>query len=117
MTLEVTSDIAGVHRVGAVMREFPSWQVPAGALEEFLRLTVALLRLETAPACTSEPELWWATGSSARAVTAQAEAVEACSWCPVLQLCRSYAVAADEREGVWGGTTPAERRALAGRRR
>ena len=35
-----------------------------------------------------------------------------CRGCPVLQHCRDYAVAADEPYGIWGATTPQERRAL-----
>ena len=35
-----------------------------------------------------------------------------CRGCPVLQHCRDYAVAADEPYGIWGATTPQERKEL-----
>ena len=35
-----------------------------------------------------------------------------CKRCPVLDLCLGYAIANDERYGVWGATTPKERKAL-----
>lgn len=35
-----------------------------------------------------------------------------CRSCPVLLQCRSYAVEAEEPYGIWGATTPKERRAL-----
>lgn len=74
----------------------------------------ALVRLGWRVACAADPEAWWTSGNSVAAVELQVEAVEACSWCPVVGLCRDYALVADEREGVWGGTTPAERRRLRG---
>ena len=38
-----------------------------------------------------------------------------CDGCPVRDLCLSYALVADERLGVWGGTGEKERWNLAGR--
>ncbi len=35
-----------------------------------------------------------------------------CWRCPVMKVCAAYALAAGEREGVWGGTLPDERRAM-----
>jgi hypothetical protein len=35
-----------------------------------------------------------------------------CLRCPVLAECTAYALASDERYGVWGGFTPAERHRL-----
>lgn len=35
-----------------------------------------------------------------------------CARCPVQGSCLQYALAEGEREGVWGGTTPGERRDL-----
>lgn len=39
-----------------------------------------------------------------------------CLGCPVREPCLSWALAVHERNGVWGGTTEEERRALHGRR-
>ena len=40
------------------------------------------------------------------------EAVDACCACPAMDACLAYALAADERRGIWGGTLPDERRGL-----
>jgi WhiB family redox-sensing transcriptional regulator len=39
-----------------------------------------------------------------------------CADCPVLDACRSYALARPELLGIWGGLTEPERRALRSRR-
>lgn len=35
-----------------------------------------------------------------------------CASCPFKVLCAQYAIEADEEHGIWGGTTPEERRAI-----
>lgn len=40
----------------------------------------------------------------------QQRAAALCGGCALLQVCRSYALAAGEKEGVWGGTTPLDRK-------
>jgi WhiB family redox-sensing transcriptional regulator len=35
-----------------------------------------------------------------------------CLGCPVLRACRTWALEVPETEGIWGATTPAERRTL-----
>ncbi|NNM44593.1 WhiB family transcriptional regulator [Knoellia koreensis] len=52
------------------------------------------------------PEAWWSS-------SLEAEAVAVCRSCPVARECLAYALAAGERDGVWGGFTNAERRGLA----
>lgn len=49
-------------------------------------------------------------GSNAPLQTATAKAI--CSACPVIEQCRADAVANNIEFGVFGGTTPHERRAL-----
>ena len=49
--------------------------------------------------------LWFATQPAE-----QAAAVEGCRVCPVLDPCRTYALTASEPSGVWGATTPTDRR-------
>jgi WhiB family redox-sensing transcriptional regulator len=46
-------------------------------------------------------------GGDARAV---------CAACPLREACLAYALEHDERYGVWGGTSPQERRAMQGKR-
>ncbi len=48
--------------------------------------------------------------------TTAGEAAALCGDCPVIEACLGYALAADEREGVWGGQTAADRRRLAQQR-
>ena len=40
-----------------------------------------------------------------------------CAKCPVREACLEYAIAAREKDGVWGGLTDRERRRLIRRRR
>lgn len=47
-----------------------------------------------------------------------AEAAKAiCALCPVQEACLEYAIAAREKDGVWGGLTARERRRVIRRRR
>jgi WhiB family redox-sensing transcriptional regulator len=65
----------------------------------------------------TDPELFFPvseTGLAAHRQVAQAKAV--CARCPVADQCLDWAVRAGEPEGIWGGTTPAERRRLRRRR-
>jgi len=43
----------------------------------------------------------------------QQRAAQLCQTCPAIQACAAYAITAGETTGVWGGTTPDQRRALA----
>jgi len=93
---------------------WPVLPIPAAAVDEWRQLVDALR--QHGPTPREDPatrELWHST----RGPEVAAEAVFGCSRCPVLDACGAYALAADERDGVWGGTTAAERRELAGRRR
>lgn len=56
-----------------------------------------------------DPELWFPTNGD-RATAERAKAI--CRICPVRSACLEWALAANERTGIWGGTTPNERRAL-----
>jgi hypothetical protein len=81
--------------------EAPRWLIPPGAAAEWAALYEALAGV--APACRLEPDTWWEPGSVASAKAA-------CQHCPALRECLAFAVAADERFGVWGGLSPEERR-------
>lgn len=54
---------------------------------------------------------WYADADTADGLAAQARAKAVCAGCPVQDLCFRTALARDERHGIWGGLTPAERRA------
>jgi WhiB family redox-sensing transcriptional regulator len=56
-----------------------------------------------------DPELWFPANGN-RATAERAKAI--CRICPVRSACLEWAMAANERTGIWGGTTPNERRAL-----
>lgn len=58
---------------------------------------------------TSDPELFFPVTSSPRQ---EAAAKRVCAGCAVLQECRAYAIRTGERDGIWGGLTPEERRRL-----
>lgn len=51
------------------------------------------------------PEAWWTKGL-------EETAVGVCRACPVRAECLQYALAADERFGVWGGLSETERAGL-----
>jgi hypothetical protein len=58
-----------------------------------------------------DTEAWWPDRKDLDAPSTRM-AVRACWTCPARGACLSYAVAADERFGVWGGLLPDERRHL-----
>lgn len=87
-----------------VRQTWPAWQVPAAALPQWVALVAALLELGQEPWCANDAEKWWS-----RRPEDVDDAVAVCRLCPVMDACRSFAVAAGEREGVWGGLTPADR--------
>jgi len=64
-------------------------------------------------------DLMYPDGDEASAIYQRGvEAARAvCAWCPVRAACLEHAVAAGEDYGVWGGTTPAQRRAMSRRAR
>lgn len=104
-TVAAATDMPGQ---GDSVSVWPGWTIPGGAVLEWLALQRAVVEWGARLECEREPEAWYAAKGSA----AELAAVEACSWCPVRGLCAAYALAAGERDGVWGGLTPADRRAL-----
>jgi WhiB family redox-sensing transcriptional regulator len=55
-------------------------------------------------ACRTYPAWWWFAASTRR------RAIRICGRCPVRVDCLAFAVDHGEVSGVWGGTTPADRR-------
>jgi WhiB family transcriptional regulator, redox-sensing transcriptional regulator len=60
----------------------------------------------------SDPELFFPEGSGLRAAEQERAAKQVCGTCPVLAPCLAWALTVPEQEGIWGGTSPAERRLL-----
>lgn len=65
-----------------------------------------------------DPELFFPIGadSSVAALDQIDEAKAVCHTCPVMRECMGWALNVAAVEGIWGGTTEAERRALRRRR-
>lgn len=64
-------------------------------------------------ACLEEdPELFFPEGESERYQRQIDAALEVCAICPVVDECLSYALEADQRTGIWGGTTAEQRRRI-----
>lgn len=91
---------------------WPVWAPPRAAVGAWSALQGALVLVGWRVPCQAEPEAWWAKAHPPVEAERQGAAVEACGWCPVVGLCRDYALTAREAEGVWGGTSPADRRRL-----
>ncbi|MEV6409121.1 MULTISPECIES: WhiB family transcriptional regulator [Streptomyces] len=63
---------------------------------------------------TEDPDLFFPVGGvdSGPATIQTDEAKAVCRHCPVTRRCLAWAVDAGPVEGIWGGTTEGERRAL-----
>ena len=62
---------------------------------------------------TADPDLFFPISWSGPALRQVAAAKAICTGCHVQQACLGYALEAGPVEGIWGGTTEAERRRLA----
>lgn len=91
------------QRVGQV------YGIPAEAQAAWSELAEVLHVAGPAPCEEGAPDAWWPTGGDN---TDAALAARCCAGCPARVECFTYALAADERDGIWGGLTPAERAAL-----
>jgi hypothetical protein len=75
-------------------------------------LMAALKDRGPAPCQTSPvPQAWDYDGAAGRLLAA--DAVAGCMGCPVRGECLVYALASEQRHGIWGGLAPHERAALA----
>ena len=59
-----------------------------------------------------DPDVFFPIGKSGMSLVQIAEAKTVCGRCPVLEQCLDWAVSAVQVEGIWGGTTENERRAM-----
>lgn len=72
---------------------------------------------ERAICAGADPDLFFPVGHGDSApVLLQADRAKAvCRRCPVWDQCLAWALRYEETDGIWGGTTEGERRAMAGR--
>ena len=89
----------------------PAWVIPPKALAEWLRLAAVLEEAGAVPCRTSDAEAWWPDRKQLDGPAARM-AVAACWRCPAREPCGAYALAAGEREGIWAGMLPEERREM-----
>ncbi|MFF4006555.1 WhiB family transcriptional regulator [Streptomyces sp. NPDC001717] len=67
----------------------------------------------SAPACrNADPGLFFPAYGRQLRHSQVIAAKELCTGCPVQEECLAMAVHADESDGIWGGTTPVERRRM-----
>ncbi len=89
----------------------PGACIPRHALAEWLTLARVLADHGPAPCEEGDPELWWPDKKDMNAPSTRI-AVRACWRYPAREPCLSFALAAEERFGVWGGLLPEARREL-----
>lgn len=70
-------------------------------------------------ACVGDGDLFYSAEDEPKGVRRRKEdaAKAICAQCAVLEVCRRFAIEAEELYGVWGGMTESERHKLAGRHR
>jgi WhiB family transcriptional regulator, redox-sensing transcriptional regulator len=64
-----------------------------------------------------DPELFFPIGTTGSALDQANQAKTVCARCPVIEACLEWALNTNQQNGVWGGTTEDERRALQRKRR
>jgi WhiB family transcriptional regulator, redox-sensing transcriptional regulator len=63
-----------------------------------------------AGAClTADPDLFFPISPSREGARQAQRALRVCAGCPVQRPCLEFAMRTGQKEGIWGGTTPAER--------
>ena len=67
---------------------------------------------ERAACLRVDPELFFPISSSGPTLLQIDEAKAVCGRCPVMEQCLDWAVRVGQVEGIWGGTTEHERRAM-----
>lgn len=73
--------------------------------------------MDSAACASVGHDLFYPEGNGTHIAAEEARAVKVCQGCPVKSECLAYALANDERYGVWAGMTPTELNARKGRRR
>ncbi|MEV6028470.1 WhiB family transcriptional regulator [Streptomyces sp. NPDC052036] len=67
---------------------------------------------ERAECLRADPDLFFPISNSGLTLRQIDEAKAVCGRCPVVEQCLGWAVRTGQVEGIWGGTTEGERRAL-----
>ncbi|WP_171107978.1 MULTISPECIES: WhiB family transcriptional regulator [unclassified Streptomyces] len=67
---------------------------------------------ERAACLRVDPDLFFPIGSGDLTLEQIDEAKAVCGRCPVVEQCLDWAVRAGHVEGIWGGSTESERRAM-----
>jgi WhiB family redox-sensing transcriptional regulator len=106
-------------------RDESRWPSPWGAGQEAVRppsLSATALPEDEEwrhrAACAGNPtNLFFPVGTSRDAIDQTEEAKAVCRPCPVRQACLAFALDTGQSEGVWGGLSEGERRALVRRSR
>ena len=81
--------------------------------EELLKdLNFAIQNTDEGAPCEGRDLLFFPEGHESIQRSATLEAKMVCRSCPFRLACGAYAIAAQEPYGIWGGTTPEERRAI-----
>lgn len=78
-------------------------------MSAFDKLNDAILNAGETP-CQNAPELYFPEKEDAFQLIRYAK--KQCAQCPIVNQCLEYALEAGEAHGIWGGTTPTERRQL-----
>jgi endonuclease III len=81
--------------------------IPPVAMDAWQALADALADHGRVPCQASDPGIWWPERRDS-----PDDALAMCQRCHVRAACPAYALAAGQRRGIWGGMTPAERKAL-----
>jgi len=67
---------------------------------------------ERAACLRVDPDLFFPVGNSGLTLKQIEEAKAVCGRCPVLEQCLACAMKLGQVDGIWGGTTESERRAM-----
>jgi len=87
--------------------------IPATAQDAWSELAGVLAVDGPAPCEEGDADAWWL--SHADDADDVALAARCCAGCPARTECLAYALAANERGGIWGGLDTTERQPLGGR--
>lgn len=62
------------------------------------------------PICRQDPELYYMEGNDQHAAYSRSYARKQCFSCPLQDPCATYAIIANEPDGIWGGLGPTDRK-------